>query len=244
MVTQFLTHHRWIGDTSGSPASGSALSLQSGSQMRAQSLSRHSSTQGTIPEDLQQEDTAFGTPRMAQRHRSASSSRTRPGHRLQSQPRSPLPPIQVQGASPSDLHSTAPSPNGTDRERGRRRFSFTNIFMRSASPRTSKFGLSRERTHEASHNRERSMDVEPSPSRAPQRRGRTIERQAEPAYLPLEIEEDGLKRHESKERGRGVISRLLKEKDGERVKSEEWKEFKPGVFLSNFFIRIFYKFVC
>ncbi|KAF9486001.1 hypothetical protein BDN70DRAFT_916541 [Pholiota conissans] len=213
---------------SGSPASGSALSLQSG-QQHDQSLSRHTSTHGAIPESLENEETASRRSWMShsQRHRSASSSRTRPD-RYQSQPRSPLPPIQAQGAPPPDPHSSAPSPNGTDRERGRRRFSFTHLFMRSPSPRTSGFGLSLER---ASHNRESSVDVEPSPSRSARRRGRTVERQPERLYQPMDFPEEAARARESKERGRtgtsSVILRLLKEKDRDK---DDWKEFKPGTY--------------
>ncbi|KAF8967977.1 hypothetical protein BDZ97DRAFT_1755710 [Flammula alnicola] len=204
-----------------------------------------------IPENRELEEspsrTQFSAPTLSQaptlspgqRSSSSSSSPTHDDHlRSHSLPRSTRPtlpiPLEAQASSSSEhqspLPQDSPSP-GHERERGRKRFSFSTIFMRSNSPKISIIAPTRERTRESERNRGRSADVSRRTSESDaRRRGRTMERGFGSLSAMPDTGQEGEKVTDSSEKGRGVIGRILKERDKEKENSEGWKEFKPGTY--------------
>ncbi|KAF8161303.1 hypothetical protein B0H34DRAFT_796110 [Crassisporium funariophilum] len=233
------------GQATSPPASSSARSLSSMRQQE-QSLSRHSSLGDVIPEYGTPE---YPTPRSPSTARSPtpplssripqSFSRTTP-----SQPRSQTHSPSASTYHPLDSHASTSTSTSTQQPRGRKgsRFSFSAVSnvlidaVRSGSPRTGKFQMSRERGKGREsldlprRNQRESLDEGDA-------RGRTMERGA---GVDVVLDESRERVRESKERGGGVIGRMLRDKD--RVKEKEkdkdkgkgikdgWKEFKKGTY--------------
>ncbi|PPQ87441.1 hypothetical protein CVT25_008177 [Psilocybe cyanescens] len=135
-------------------------------------------------------------------------------------------------SSSSHPHMSQDSPTiGSNHERGRKgsRFSFSavsNIFMDVVRPNSSKVSASKERSLTGA--REPSVDGNTLRSN---RRGRTMERG--PSGMDLhespEEEEEGSRVRGSKERGRNVLGRILKDID-HKPRSDGWVEFKKGTY--------------
>lgn len=122
--------------------------------------------------------------------------------------------------------------------------------VRPASQKRGDFRTSLERPLTLGRDRERSVDYGPRASSS-MTRGRTMERgvggtipegwlnEEQPASAEEQVrtksgrQESGSRIRQSRERGRGVLGRILKEKEkekekGSKDKMEGWKEFKKG----------------
>jgi hypothetical protein len=178
--------------------------------------------------------------------------------RSKSNARTPPTPEPENVASTSTLSPPSPTSPGSERGRRRSRFSLSSVStilmdaVRPASQKRGDFRASLERPLTLGRDRERSVDYGPRAS-SDMTRGRTMERgvgstipegwlNEEPQASAEEQvqtrpwrQESGSRIRQSRERSRGVLGRILKEKEKEKEKGskdkvEGWKEFKKGHF--------------
>ncbi|KIM40302.1 hypothetical protein M413DRAFT_11761 [Hebeloma cylindrosporum] len=228
--------------------SSSTGSLHSTLQ-RERSLSQHPSLSDVIPENLELEQS---TPRVSTPARSPSNrplGEGQPG----SNPRMSLP-LELENVAPTSSPPSSPTLSGGERGRRRSRFSLSSVSsilmdaVRPSSAKRGDFRASLERTSTLGLGRDRSADRGPRAS-SDMARGRTMERgvsgsipegwsdaeppasEGEQARTRAGRRESGSRMGASRERGRGVLGRIMKEKEkGSKDKAEGWKEFKKGTY--------------